>query len=56
METLRSSIRILTAICAVIALAECTAGEEEADGLRLIGGAAAALSIVRMIASLLSGL
>ena len=56
-EWLRESVRGIVSVCMLVSLTECIAEEgKQSDGLRLICGAAVALSVVRMIASALSGI
>lgn len=54
MAWLQDSVRTIASVCALVSLVECVANDEDnADGLRLLCGAAVALSVLRLAAALL---
>ena len=54
MAWLQDSVRTIASVCALVSLVECAAGDEDrTDGLRLLCGAAVALSVLRMAAALI---
>lgn len=53
MAWLQDSVKTIASVCALVSLVECAASDEDsADGLRLLCGAAVALSVLSLAAAL----